>query len=280
MISFGMATGSRLPHDDQGTSKGPAEPIRLLRKYLPLSPAALLALGAMAACGGGDSVSTPAATDEEFQAAMEQAANPGAQQTSATPDDDDASSPRTPEPRAEPAEQQREPDAAGDRPADTRDDARAPVPGRLHIPQAATALGDAISAAEAVANAPAGLDVEAVSRSIVRVEPAELLDNDYSVVVFGSGSILDADGLILTSFYVIDPAIGYDVLLIAITNNIDQPPEERFTAEIVIADPTLDLAVLRLITGLDGDPVELGTLDPPVLPRGDPDEIRVKDRKR
>ena len=45
-----------------------------------------------------------------------------------------------------------------------------------------------------------GLDVERVARAVVRVEPAIVEGDDFSIVAFGSGSIVDRRGLILTNF--------------------------------------------------------------------------------
>ena len=47
--------------------------------------------------------------------------------------------------------------------------------------------------------APAQLDVERVPRAVVRVEPTARIGNDLTILAFGSGSIIDASGLILTN---------------------------------------------------------------------------------
>ena len=149
---------------------------------------------------------------------------------------------------------------------------------RVDLPQRATTEGEAVSAAEAVADAPAQLDVERVPRAVVRVEPTARIGNDLTILAFGSGSIIDASGLILTNFHVVDPAIGHDLLIIAITDALDRAPEQRYVAEIAVADPALDLAVLQLVTDLSGAPLKPDTLGLTVLPLGDSDEVRVLDR--
>ena len=151
----------------------------------------------------------------------------------------------------------------------------ASTPARVDLPQRATTQGEAVAAAAAVADAPAQLNVEEVSRAIVRVEPAERIGDDFSILAFGSGSIIDASGLILTNFHVVDPAIGYDVLMIAITEALDRAPEQQYLAEIVVADAALDLAVLQLTSDLSGAPVKPDTLNLTVLPLGDSDEVQV-----
>ena len=116
------------------------------------------------------------------------------------------------------------------------------------------------------------------SRSVVRIEPALIENGDFSIVAFGSGSIVDRRGLILTNFHVIDPALGYDVILIAVTGALDERPREKFLAEVQVADATLDLAVLRIVSDLSGAAVKPSTLNLTEIPQGDSDIVRVLDR--
>lgn len=122
------------------------------------------------------------------------------------------------------------------------------------------------------------LDVERIARSVVRVEPAIVEDGDFSIVAFGTGSIIDRRGLILTNFHVIDPAIGHDVILIAVTGALDQSPREKFIAEVQVADPILDLAVLRIVSDLSGEPVKPSALNLTEIPQGDSSQVQVLDQ--
>ncbi len=122
------------------------------------------------------------------------------------------------------------------------------------------------------------LDVERIARSVVRVEPAVFEDGDFSIVAFGTGSIVDRRGLILTNFHVIDPAIGHEVILIAVTGALDQSPREKFIAEVQVADPLLDLAVLRIVSDLSGEPVKASTLNLTEIPQGDSSKVEVLDQ--
>ena len=141
----------------------------------------------------------------------------------------------------------------------------------------AASAGEAIPAAEAATLDPS-LDVGAVSRAVVRVETARARGSSFETIGFGSGSIIDPRGLVLTNFHVIDPAIGYDAVLIATTAALDQSPEARFIAEAQIVDQLLDLAVLRIVSAIDGSPVKVETLNLPVLTLGDSEDVGVLDR--
>ncbi len=83
----------------------------------------------------------------------------------------------------------------------------------------------------------------------------------------GSGTIVDPAGLILTNCHVANPrAMGMsapqaDRLGIAITERSDEAPVLTYFAQIAAQSPELDLAVLRIVAGLDGRPVSNLNLD-------------------
>lgn len=97
----------------------------------------------------------------------------------------------------------------------------------------------------------------------------------------GSGTIVDASGIILTNCHVANPrALGMsappaDRLGIAITERSDEPPVLTYFAEIVAQSPEIDLAVLRIVDRLDGKP--LSRLNLPAVPLGDSDSLELGD---
>ena len=97
----------------------------------------------------------------------------------------------------------------------------------------------------------------------------------------GSGTIVDPSGLILTNCHVVNPrAMGMpappaDRLAIAVTQRSDEPPALTYFAEIVVQSPQLDLAVLRIVAGLDGGPVS--GLNLPAVAVGDSDVLELGD---
>jgi S1-C subfamily serine protease len=95
----------------------------------------------------------------------------------------------------------------------------------------------------------------------------------------GSGSIISPDGLILTNAHVVLPDKYYDVkqLQIGITVGDDKPPVRRYIAEVIQADPRLDIAVIRISSDLAGHPVDSSTLDLPYVPLGNSDTLSLGD---
>lgn len=93
----------------------------------------------------------------------------------------------------------------------------------------------------------------------------------------GSGSIISSDGLILTNAHVVLSDKFYDVqdLIVAFTVDPDYPAEPRYYAEVMQADEGLDLAVIRITTDLDGNPVDNASLGLPAVPLGDSDALEL-----
>ncbi|MEM7386884.1 MAG: serine protease, partial [Verrucomicrobiota bacterium] len=98
----------------------------------------------------------------------------------------------------------------------------------------------------------------------------------------GSGTIVHPAGVILTNCHVANPrAMGMsspsaDRLGISITERSDAPPALTYFAQIVAQAPELDLAVLRIISTVNGQRV--GNLNLPCVEIGDSDRLELGDR--
>ncbi len=116
---------------------------------------------------------------------------------------------------------------------------------------------------------------EAVVQIIAMVDVDGNLEEGWS----GSGTILTPDGLILTNAHVAlsDKYYRVEALKIALTTSQDKPPEPRYYAEVLQADEDLDIAVLRITSDLDGNPVDRAALNLPYAPLGDSDALNLGD---
>ncbi len=111
-----------------------------------------------------------------------------------------------------------------------------------------------------------------LARSVVQVQ---LLLGDQ-ITCTGSGTILEPDGTILTNSHVItqSEACPHDRIGVAVLDIPELPPQLLFEADILVDDPTLDLAVIRIARTLDGGPVQA---DFPTIEIGDSDALQLGD---
>ncbi|HKZ84885.1 MAG TPA: protein kinase [Anaerolineae bacterium] len=115
-------------------------------------------------------------------------------------------------------------------------------------------------------------------QSTVQIWVLQKAGDEFQYAWSGSGSIVTPDGLILTNAHVVLPDKVYgtvDGLEIWLTFQEDAAPEPTFLAQTVVADPDLDLAVVKIISDLDGNPVDPDTLNLPAVELGDSDELSM-----
>lgn len=128
---------------------------------------------------------------------------------------------------------------------------------------------------------PAAATTERRSASELALATVQVLalvrqDGRFAPIWSGSGSILTPDGLILTNAHVVDNRSGdYTHLGVAVLKVTDRPPDLRYLAEIAAIDYSLDLAVIRIVSDLAGNPVHL---DLPTILLGDSDMVEIGDR--
>jgi S1-C subfamily serine protease len=70
----------------------------------------------------------------------------------------------------------------------------------------------------------------------------------FSLQGWGSGSIIDSSGHILTNNHVVDDGFGgiSDDFSVCVTDNPALPPKCHYTASVVIRDPDKDIALLQI----------------------------------
>ncbi len=117
--------------------------------------------------------------------------------------------------------------------------------------------------------------VAELARSTVQV----LLLRGGTPVCSGSGTIVEADGTILTNAHVLDAFGGceYDSVGIAVTDDPGLPPVLTYEADIYGYDATLDLAVVRIARDTGGNDVNETF---PVIAVGDSDAVQIGDQIR
>jgi S1-C subfamily serine protease len=116
-------------------------------------------------------------------------------------------------------------------------------------------------------------------RAVVRIFAMIEDGGEQEVGWSGSGSIISPDGLILTNAHVVLPDKYYEIteLQVGLTTSDDHPPEMSYLAEVLQADPLLDIAVIRLKSDLDGHSIDFENLDLPFVPIGDSEGLRLGD---
>ncbi len=108
-------------------------------------------------------------------------------------------------------------------------------------------------------------NTNAILASIVQIQ-SQTPDGNWSGER-GSGSVVDPSGLILTNYHVIADAQNqpYQKHTIVVTVDLFSEPQPKYIAEYAAGDADLDLAVLRIVSDIDG--TQVGNL--PYIPISD-----------
>ncbi len=115
--------------------------------------------------------------------------------------------------------------------------------------------------------------------SVVKITAMYMENGSLTPGWSGSGSIISADGLILTNAHVVlpDKFFPVDALKISLTGEPDQPPTDSYFAEVLQADYQLDVAVIRITTDIDKNELDPSEMNLPAVPLGDADQIQLGD---
>ncbi len=103
-------------------------------------------------------------------------------------------------------------------------------------------------------------------RATVFIYQAQAVSNDLIVKCVSTGTIISADGLIITNAHSVvrNSVCDGDSLIVSLNVNLNEPPIPKFRAEIATADAGLDIALLKITRELDGRLIAAGSL--PLLP--------------
>jgi S1-C subfamily serine protease len=117
-------------------------------------------------------------------------------------------------------------------------------------------------------------------QSVVLITALYYENGSLEVGWTGSGSIVSKDGLILTNAHVVlsDEDFKVDVLTIAPTKSADEKPMPAYIAKVIQADAQMDLAIIKVISDLNGNPVDTSALNFPVVTLGDSNKLSLGDK--
>jgi len=156
--------------------------------------------------------------------------------------------------------------------ASSGEDTTASVP-----PAEVSAEPSPVFAAQPAVEIENGVAPENLYEAVVQIIAVVEIDGELVEGWTGSGSIISPDGFILTNAHVVLSDKFYDVkgLVVALTTDPNYPAEARYYAEVMQADEGLDLAVIRVTTDLNSNPVDYATLNLPAVPLGDSDALKL-----
>jgi S1-C subfamily serine protease len=105
------------------------------------------------------------------------------------------------------------------------------------------------------------------------------LDENDEPVCAGSGFFVEQEGTILTNAHVVVPTeeCRFATIGVAVTDDISNPPELLFAADVVAVDEVVDLAVLRVTGRLDESNGQVLPSSFPVVALGDSDFVALGD---
>ncbi|NIS82943.1 MAG: trypsin-like serine protease [Anaerolineales bacterium] len=114
--------------------------------------------------------------------------------------------------------------------------------------------------------------IQSLALSSVFIEALITEEGELITGWSGSGTLLSANGIILTNAHIVT---GADALVVSLTRRTDQPPIPSYYAEPIEISNVLDLALIQVTSDIDGNEIEPGLLRLPFAPRGDSDNLEL-----
>ena len=140
------------------------------------------------------------------------------------------------------------------------------------------------------------IPIEQLQAATVQIFAKQVINGRLQTIWTGSGTIVSPDGIILTNAHVAaptspglatlynDPELLFgeepDQLVVALSDSADRPPAEIYVAELAAADGALDLAVIKITADLDGNALDVASLNLPFVEVGNSDTISLGDEIR
>jgi hypothetical protein len=121
------------------------------------------------------------------------------------------------------------------------------------------------------------IDLERIQRATVFIMQAVNTGSNLFITCVGSGTIVSRNGLILTNAHntLQSEDCPGETLVIAFRLADGEAPIPKYRAEIIQADPGLDLALLAITRQLDGRLLEADTLVLPFVELADSDTVQL-----
>ena len=123
-------------------------------------------------------------------------------------------------------------------------------------------------------------DIDRIKRATVFIYQAKSINNELVVKCVSSGTLISADGLIITKAHSVVPSrhCDGDQLIVSLNVDLTEAPIPKYRAEVFNASQSLDVAILRITRELDGRLIARSEM--PILPYvdiGDSDSVALDD---
>ena len=111
-----------------------------------------------------------------------------------------------------------------------------------------------------------GMDLDRLKRATVFLYQAQSLDNNLIVKCVSSGTLISANGLVISNAHGVLPSqqCDGDTIIVSLNIDFDEPPIPKYRAELAGANAGLDIALLQITRELDGRLIARDAL--PILP--------------